>query len=102
MRLEDLIRKAIQFGAHHMEEINNSGYDSYDATMKKFLNKHQVENLFIHSVEKSLKSSLKIGDDVLYIGKHLGTIDKDRNVKLRDGTLIASLDTQPHKFRKVI
>lgn len=50
MRLEDLIREAIQFGAHHREEINNSGYDSYDATMKKFINKHQVKNLFIHSV----------------------------------------------------
>ena len=50
MRLEDLIREAIQFGVHHREEINNRDYDSYDATMKKFWNKHQVKNLFIHSV----------------------------------------------------
>lgn len=61
-----------------------------------------VENLAIHDVSKSLNSELQIGDDVLYVGKHIGTIIEDRIVKLRDGTLIASLDTQTHKFRKIV
>lgn len=102
MILTELIREAIQFGAHHKEDINNKGYDSYNATMKKFFDKHQVENLSIHGVVKSLNSEMQVGDDVLYVGKEVGTILKDRNVQLRDGTLIASLDTQRHKFRKIL
>lgn len=78
MRLEDLIREAIQFGAHHKEEINNSGYDSYDATMKKFLNKHQVKNLFIHSVMccSFCKEKIKFGEQEYMHKNGCGCMDE--------------------------
>jgi len=47
-------------------------------------------------------SSYSTGDEVLYVGTYVGTVQKDRTVLLRDGTLIGSLDSQPQKFRRII
>ena len=71
MILTELIREAIQFGAHHKEEINNKGYDSYSATMKKFFDKHQVKNLSIHGVSNWVDSDSlpKHLEKVLVFGK---------------------------------
>ena len=56
MILEELIRKAIQFGAHHKKEINLSGYDTYNETINKFLSENKVENLAIHDVSHSFNN----------------------------------------------
>ena len=42
------------------------------------------------------------GDEVLYVGTYVGEVVSDRMVKLRDGTIISSLDSQPQKFRKIV
>ncbi len=46
--------------------------------------------------------SFSEGDNVLYVDTYLGTVQSDRTVLLTDGTVIGSLDSQPHKFRAVI
>ncbi len=46
--------------------------------------------------------SFSEGDNVLYVGTYFGTVQSDRTVLLTDGTVIGSLDSQPHKFRAVI
>jgi hypothetical protein len=84
------------------------GVDAYENNQMqpKVYNETYVEWLEakINYTRCSLKlnSDLKIGDDVLFVGKYTGTIIEDRVVKLTDGTLIGSLDTQRHKFIKII
>jgi hypothetical protein len=90
-----------------LKECRVNGNEKIDTNDDSFwklkdLLEHYKEQFSLNGVVKSLNNDLQIGDDVLYVGKHLGRIDKDRNVVLKDGTLIASLDTQPHKFRKVL
>lgn len=48
-----------------------------------------------------MKAKIKAGDTVLYVGKYKGKVLKNLDVKLEDGTIIGSLNSQPHKFVKV-
>jgi hypothetical protein len=69
-----------------------------------------LENKVIDLKDKIERVKLKMnriedilpGDSVLYVGTYLGTVQKDRAVLLRDKTIIESIDSQRHKFRKVL
>jgi len=59
---------------------------------------NRVKKLNIDDVSKCFLE----GDEVLYVGTYVGEVLSDRMVKLRDGTIISSIDSQPQKFRKLI
>lgn len=50
----------------------------------------------------NVSSCISVGDEVLYVGTYIGTVINENEVKLRDGTTVCSLYSQPHKFRKLI
>ena len=57
-----------------------------------------VKKLAIHAAS----SCIDVGDEVLYVGKYVGVVISKDDVKLRDGTVVKSLRSQPQKFRKII
>jgi len=50
----------------------------------------------------SVSSCIAVGDEVLYVGHYVGRAISEDDVKLRDGTIVCSLRSQPQKFRKII
>jgi hypothetical protein len=60
--------------------------------------RNKIKAFIIHIVG----SSYSAGDEVLYVGTYVGTVQEDRTVILRDGTIVGSLDSQPQKFRRII
>lgn len=72
---------------------------AFDLNVGK-INKRQARTRLLSLLDIGV--SFSSGDDVLYDGAYLGTVQFDRTVLLRDGTVINSLDSQPHKFRAII
>lgn len=44
--------------------------------------------------------SFEKGDKVIYLSKWLGVVNSDYTVTLNDGTVLKSLLTQAHKYKK--
>ena len=80
--------------------------ENYNDNIKYSQKKWRYFKKEIHKLSypyKSMKKSeIKAGDKVLYVGSFIGTVDENRIVKLKGGSKINSLDSQPHKFRKII
>tara|TARA_R110000796_G_C14242932_1_gene397531 strand:- start:66 stop:263 length:198 start_codon:yes stop_codon:yes gene_type:complete len=60
--------------------------------------RNKLDKLAIHIIG----NTYYIGDYVLYVGSYVGTVQNDRTVLLKDGTLVGSLDSQPQKFRRLV
>lgn len=49
-----------------------------------------------------VSSCISVGDEVLYVGSYVGKVINESDVRLKDGTVVCSLRSQPQKFRKII